>query len=207
MKRIKRPEIPPFFAEELAKKKPLNWETLSPEVKHRLCDFLIEVQEGLCGYTEISLQGKGRQEAHIDHFYKKGMPDYKKFTFDFSNLFGAFYHKHKEFGACFKDKEISSSKEYRNLIKPDEEDPTEHISFNVAGLAIPINNSEKGKSTIKIFNLNHETLVRRRKEMILEALSYAWQRDEFGQRIFSNEDILAMAREFPSAIKSVLPDP
>lgn len=130
--------------------------------------ILLYEQNNLCGYTEIYIMDD--EKSHIDHYIKRSHDN--KLTFEWNNLvvaiaddnFGANYKDNKYHG---KNKGIKKE-EYIDIYNPVVDD----ISFQYTEWGEIIEEAGKIKKTIEVFNLNCESLKRRRADIIstIEAL-------------------------------------
>jgi uncharacterized protein (TIGR02646 family) len=150
------------------------FESLSPGQKRAIWRSLIAMQDVFCAYCEKIIVKRNRQ---IEHFYPKGdSPDgvnfYESMTFDWSNLFGgclASEHcgQHKDRDGELSPRPYSPS----NLIKPDEHDPSLFFLFSPEGDislkdGLDAADVNRGKETMRVFNLNTPSLSDSRKSNI-----------------------------------------
>lgn len=147
-----------------------NWEMFHRDaqdcyVESRL-QILLEEQDCLCGYTEISINEIG--DAHLDHYKKKSI--FPALTFAWDNLVAATLDS--DFGANYKDSVYKiKQNEYSNIFNPVEENVQEYFYYNQRGEIEPkaaITSALKAKAdkTIEVFNLNHQSLKSRRQTII-----------------------------------------
>ena len=122
--------------------------------------ILTDEQNQLCGYTEIYINEL--EECHIDHYKKREF--FSELTFDWDNLIVA--TKDDDFGANFKDNKYSRNgiqrSEYADIYNPVIDD----ILFEYDEFGAIIKKDEKIKKTVEVFNLNCESLKRRRADII-----------------------------------------
>ena len=119
--------------------------------------ILTDEQNQLCGYTEIYINEL--EECHIDHYKKREFAS--KLTFDWNNLIVA--TKNDDFGANFKDNSYGITKtEYNDIYNPVVDD----ILFEYDEWGGIYEEEGKIKKTVEIFNLNCESLKRRRANII-----------------------------------------
>ncbi len=122
--------------------------------------ILTDEQNGLCGYTEIYINEL--EECHIDHYKKRA--HFPNLTFNWDNLIVA--TKDNNFGANFKDNKYNTSgiqiSEYVNIYNP----VINNIKFQYTNKGKIIVEEVKIKKTVDVFNLNHESLSRRREDLI-----------------------------------------
>ena len=167
----------PLCLEE-ALKKGLTWEEFYDQ-NHRgykeVKQQSIKDQKGECAYTGIYI-GEGtridEQDIHIDHFYKKSLFPEKRL--EWQNLFAAI--NRRDFGACYKDKNINGPKniaikKYEQFWAPTEPNLQKMFRYTSVGEIEPAynldeNTEKKAKKTIEIYNLKHPHLNHLRKEII-----------------------------------------
>lgn len=119
--------------------------------------ILTDEQNQLCGYTEIYINEL--EECHIDHYKKREF--FPELTFDWGNLIVA--TKDDDFGANFKDSNYKiQKKEYSEIYNPVVDD----IPFKYNQWGEIIEEDGKIKKTVEVFNLNYESLKRRRADII-----------------------------------------
>jgi len=119
--------------------------------------ILTDEQNQLCGYTEIYINEL--EECHIDHYKKREF--FPEHTFDWDNLIVA--TKDDDFGANFKDNTYKIPKsEYSDIYNP----VFDYIPFEYDEFGVIIEEEGKIKKTIEVFNLNCESLKRRRANII-----------------------------------------
>ncbi len=120
-------------------------------------------QNCLCGYTELPFNNIF--DTHIDHYVKRDI-DFK-LAFKWSNLIVAIHHG--RFGADFKDAKIQKD-DYVKILNPVIDMCHDYYDYTMTGEMIPrsdLSNELKEKCTYTrdIFNLNHDSLKNRRKEI------------------------------------------
>lgn len=130
------------------------------KIKQELKDSLTKEQHYLCCYCECRITDP---TSHIEHFKPKGDPAYSHLQLEYSNLFVS----------CGRDRRGTSEehcghKKYDTytpeLLSPLEPDCSVHFKYNLFG-EIEYT-TERGKSTIKILNLNSALLKAKRKNLI-----------------------------------------
>lgn len=127
----------------------------------------INEQDCLSAYTELPLG----DSTHIDHFRKRSM--YPQLTFEYYNMLVD--DRNDNYGACHKDHpktkvRMETFDGKTRIFNPVEENMTEYISFSANGEML-VNTkdetiAERVRETIRVFNLNHPSLMARRAEMI-----------------------------------------
>ena len=134
--------------------------------------ILTNEQNQLCGYTEIYINEL--ENCHIDHYKKRSM--FPQLTFEWNNLIVA--TKDSEFGANYKDNKSGiQANEYADIFNPVIDDVEDCFDYTTWGEVIPKSKidedkSQKAKNTIDVFNLNHNSLKQRRKNLIRMINSY-----------------------------------
>jgi len=170
MRRIKKGEPVTTLTEYVEKNAGANWDTFHQDARDCYLEcrtqILIEEQNCLCGYTEISITEI--TDSHLDHYRKKSIfPD---MTFVWKNLVAATLDS--DFGANYKDSVFKIKKEnYPEIFDPVEDDVQTFLYYNQRGEIEPLGvldnkAKEKVKKTIEVFNLNHSSLRSRRETMI-----------------------------------------
>ena len=110
-------------------------------------------QDCLSAYTEKPLGSM----IHIDHFRKKSM--YPQFTFDYANFLVD--DRNDNYGACYKDKNASVTKDTfdgnERIFNPASENMADFIEYMLNGTIIPKRDLtddiiKRVKETIRVFN-------------------------------------------------------
>ncbi len=173
MRKINKLSCPQEFSEYIRKENPKIWDDFSRSKQHGsvygVCmGQLLHEQNGLSGYTEkpISDSTKG---LHIDHFRRRGIFRTPQNCFDWNNLIADEHNPN--YGADYKDKNISQKDEYNKLIDPVTEDPHKYFTYQtngniVAKADLEKKDKEKAEFTITKFNLQHPALVEMRGTLI-----------------------------------------
>lgn len=173
MRHIQRGEPLADFQRFVEKEQPDDWTEDFVKAFHGLYEIcrntLLEEQGGISGYTELPLE----KDIHIDHFRKRSL--YPKQVFDWRNL--VVDEKDKAYGAACKDKMVQGCKDYDLLINPIMEDPHAFFTYQENGNMIPRmslsrEDRERADFTIKVFNLNHEVLRRKRMDLMMLVEDY-----------------------------------
>ena len=151
----------------------------APDVKNKLK----QIYHGKCAYCESIIEA-----SYLDHYRPKSI--YYWTTFEWSNLLLACptCNKQKKTKFPITFKKISEPQLDRNewransstflseeplLINPEIDNPEDHLSFYPDGRMFA--KTKKGKTTIEIINLNRESLVIRRMQIInniIKKISY-----------------------------------
>lgn len=173
MRHINKGEPIPEFVRFKEKYKPHDWKDINkvPDLSRKCREaILLNEQNGLSGYTEMPLNVDGN--IHIDHYKQKGLPEFKHLEFEWANYI--IDSIDSNFGACYKDGKhgIQSASDYNTLFNPVEEYPEQYFSYWDDGRIMPkagISQEMKDKvqKTIDIFNLNHDTLKGRRRNIFI----------------------------------------
>lgn len=138
---------------------------------------LLHCQHEKCCYCE-----KGREHVHeVEHFRPKTAvqqdrgeprerPGYYWLAYEWSNLLMACRHCNGRKGPIFplrnpenraRSHQDRIEDEIPFLIRPDQEDPTEHLSFREH---VVVGETDRGQKSIKLIGLNREKLKRDRRE-------------------------------------------
>jgi uncharacterized protein (TIGR02646 family) len=153
-----------------------SWKKFNGKKKKKpIWSELMKMQGGFCCYCESSAVS---DNGHIEHFFYKGeingVAPYKEKTFEWSNLFGCCGSSGHPHCGHFKDKEgVDGPGKYNpyDLIKPDEDDPSNYFHFIATG-HIRINENlsstdkHRAEETVRVLNLSAETLNSARKTQI-----------------------------------------
>ena len=188
MKKITKTK-PDFFATFLEENKPQEWKDISP-IREQIRLHILKIEQNYqCAYTGISLKGNN-DDSHIDHYKKQNM--FPEERFNYNNMFVS--TNNEKFGAKYKDKHITEA-EYNLLINPVLEDPNEYFEYYSSGEIYSKNNSEKGKKTIELLQLNHRFLTKRRKDKIKIFNSY--------KNMYNIEELIEYIKEFEGMIRNL----
>lgn len=174
MRKIDKPEEEAkLFSEFTSKRFRSNrWDEFTGSNEYRLLrnHLLFELQKGLSAYTERPI-ALSRCTLHIDHFRKKGFPEFKKLTFDYYNLFVD--ERDSRFGAVYKDGSAHVNYDtfegrFR-IFDPARDNMADFIIFDRNGEMYPKDGldpdiEERVKETIRVFNLNFRTLKDERRD-------------------------------------------
>jgi len=152
--------------------------------------ILVDEQKQQCGYTEIYVNDE--RDTHIDHYVKQEYNQSLKF--DWNNYIVA--TKDNLFGANYKDNTYKiKQNEYPLIFNPIKDNVEEYFYYDELGMLRE--DEGKVKKTIEIFNLNHELLIFKRKQLIslieyfkndgLSSLEIKSQLEEFGFKSLINQ--------------------
>ena len=199
MRKINKSESPASF-QSFCQHHHTEWSEIhQPNTQSVYDDCLRECekdQDGLCGYTEISLK---ETTMHIDHYVKRDFDN--RLTFSWENMIAAV--KDSRFGADWKDSHIKrvnydvKSRRYDNILNPVLDDFEARFVFCTDGAILPKSADDTlAINTIEIFNLNEVSLKSRRKNIMQSVRSLI----EGG---FSKEEVLENVKTcgFLSAIE------
>jgi uncharacterized protein (TIGR02646 family) len=168
----------PEFINFVQRNNPQNWEGLDSVVRTNTRKYILEnEQTNQCAYTELPLVFE-KNNSHIEHLKRKDSAFFPELTFDWSNLFVSC--NSDDFGGKYKDGKYLKGKTKADnalIINPSLENPNEYfeltywgeltIKADLKGIA-----KTKAEETIKAFNLNHNSLQVRRREMIQSVNDY-----------------------------------
>lgn len=155
------------FIDSVNKNTPINWEDLrskDPAIIPNCKDhILLYEQDMLSGYTELPLSNN----THIDHFHKRDL--FQHLVFDWNNFIVD--EKNPNYGADHKDRNTQKNADYKNIINPVTEFPETLMTYDYPNFEIvPCNHITQNDKdrvifTVKRFNLNHDALNRKRKDL------------------------------------------
>jgi uncharacterized protein (TIGR02646 family) len=172
-----------------------------PDVK----SALITAQHGKCCFCESRVY----EDGDVEHFRPKAgckqssnarmeRPGYYWLAYDWENLFlccSACNSRYKGNlfpladgnirAQCHRDTALLAA-ELPLLIDPSRDDPTDHIGFNRYD-ACPVNDSLRGRTTIRIMKLNRRAIRDRRMDK--------WQTIQVYRQILTREDTLAKTED------------
>lgn len=156
------------FTDFVKKHKPSKWDDLPPDLRFNMrMSMLAFEQDCLCGYSEIPLTEESNF-SHIDHFVKREH-DNKK-TFDWDNMIVSTVDE--DFGGKYKDNTYKiQKKDYSQIFNPVIDDMAQYIEYSGDGSIISKQNLDKKNNdkvikTIEAFNLNNESLKKRRARLL-----------------------------------------
>ena len=183
---------PNFFKKAKSKvKKPKissAWSSLEIEnIRPKLREYiLLEEQNLLCAYCEREIDDNP-ENSNIDHFRLKAGHLFPEKTLDYNNMLVSCNTE----GRCskYKDKHIKLKDEYNNIINPITENPDDFFDYLLTGKIIAIDKNPKAEFTMNIFQLNHQALIRQRKDIAdtLEHMDLSLEEiyNEFGNEFHS----------------------
>ena len=177
MRRIKKSNPPKELIKFILHDNPKCWKDLIfsknyPNLHEDCLNQLWEEQHGLCGYTELPLHRN--RNLHIDHFRKQSLFKSPNDIFNWDNLIGAMHFLF--FGADSKDAK-GKELDYSKLINPTEDEPHDFFTYMnngsiIARRGLSKQDKERAEYTIEVFNLNHQSLIDKRKNAIMYASNY-----------------------------------
>ena len=159
MKKINKSGEPSSLTKFKRKNSSNKWEDIHTEQNRSIyedCLFqCMDDQNYLCGYTEIKLD----DNYHIDHFIKRDIDPRQTLVHD------------SKFGADFKDKAVNNNdynkrlKKYNCILNPVTENMENRFIFSTNGVIEPADrNDREATETIRVFNLQEDSLNSRRKQ-------------------------------------------
>ncbi|MGR3319358.1 MAG: retron system putative HNH endonuclease [Candidatus Anammoxibacter sp.] len=147
-----------------------NWSDFHEEHKEIFEEsrsvILTNEQNKLCGYTEVYINEV--TDCHIDHYKKKSM--FPELTFEWGNLIVAIGDS--RFGANHKDSKSGIQvNDYDNIFNPVVDNVENCFDYTTWGEVTPKTaisevDNQKARKTIEVFNLNHNSLKDRRRNLI-----------------------------------------
>jgi len=168
----------PEFVNFVQRNNPQNWEGLDAVVRTNTRKYILEnEQSNQCAYTELPLEYE-KNNSHIEHLKRKDSAFFPELTFEWSNLFVSC--NSDDFGGKFKDGKYLKGKskaENALIINPALENPNVYFELTNWG-ELTVKDALRGvaktkaEETIKAFNLNHNSLQDRRREMIQSVNDY-----------------------------------
>jgi uncharacterized protein (TIGR02646 family) len=126
----------------------------TPDEYSSIWDALSAMQEGRCAYCEAILKDDAK---HIEHFGARNPNYYPQGEFEWANLFGSCNCR----DSCGKHKDGKGRPHsWRELIKPDVDDPADFFIFESDGDISPRDNLSPGnlkraEETLRVFNLKN----------------------------------------------------
>ena len=202
MKRVIKKE-PEFFSKFVSKENPSNWQYLITKgLGKEIREYILLVEQNYqCAYTEVNIFSD-RLSSHIDHFKKRDL--FNNLTFNWNNLLVA--SNNEFYGAKHKDKIVNIGNQaiYNQLLNPSVDDPKDYFYYSLTGEISPKSidkhsvSYKKAKITIDVFNLNHKSLVNRRKTVVVnisalmvqyelrEILDYINEFDTFVEEVYAS---------------------
>lgn len=166
------------FIDFVQQSNPQNWDALDVTVKTNTRKYILEKEQGKqCAYTELPLKYE-RNNSHIEHLKRKDAAFFPELTFEWTNLFVS--SNASDFGGKYKDETYLKGRgrdENILILNPALENPADFFELKSWGeLTIKENlnktNRNKAEVTLDAFNLNHNSLKKRRKEMIKSIKDY-----------------------------------
>ena len=190
-----------------------KWDNVSQEHREEIWQKIHEMQKGRCAYCEFWIKTTSKK-CHIEHFRQQSR--YPQGTFSWSNLFGSCNRK----DSCGKHKDSPKNplKGYchRDLIKMDDEDPENFLTFLPDGKVFPTKglsrpDERRAEKTIRIFNLNG-SLRQIRKSALKCHLKKAEKIADYADKLDKSEWVPILQEElddikdlpFATAIKHTL---
>lgn len=191
--------------EEFNRKPHANWSETEGRPHIWREHILKNEQAGMSGYTETPVS---LDSSHIDHFRKQAL--FQDYIFRWENYIVDSLDE--DYGAKYKDKQISTRDDNLKLINPVEEEAERFFYYEATGKMIPapgLNDRDKDRAlfTIEKFNLNHSSLKERRKLILtLNPESYkGFSCDEILQ-ILSTHGFMSVAQQTVDEWKETLND-
>jgi uncharacterized protein (TIGR02646 family) len=199
MKRIIKKE-PEFFSKFVNKENPADWQYfivkgLGKEVR----EYILYVEQNYqCAYTEVNISSD-KLSSHIDHYRKRDI--FSNFIFKWNNLLVA--SNSELYGAKYKDKIINIGNQsiYELLLNPSIDNPKDYFYYALTGEIAPKSSDKasveykKAEITIDVFNLNHKSLVNRRKTTVINIITLMMQ--------YELGEILDYINEFDTFVEEV----
>ena len=208
MKSLKRPESPKCLSKY--KHGSDDWSSIEPIDKQEIWKKLDAMQNDFCAYCECRLKEKNK---HIEHFKRKSKNYYPQSTFEWQNLFASCGNSSR--CGIYKDRAKGDDYSPHDLIKPDEDCPSDYLLFLMTGkVSVKFDLSSKKKykanETIRVFNLNNDpSLVNSRRNVLRnfydEIEQFYIMQDEFEieewQSLLEDELALLVKCEYQTALE------
>lgn len=138
-------------------------------------EILGQEQNFLCAYCEKKIDDN-QDNSNIDHFKTRTL--FPSQTLEYNNMLVSCNSK----ASCsyIKDNYGLQQDDYRKIINPAMENPDNYFEYGLAGDILIKQNltqsdKEKAEFTIKVFSLNHKSLVDKRKSIVPSLQSYKEQ--------------------------------
>lgn len=188
---------PPTSQEEAERR----WGNYATKPKKNLRKKVIEIQSGLCAYSEINLEDHG-YTSHLEHIKPKSQ--YPELTFDFNNIVVSAlttneikdreYNRSDVFGGEFKQRAYNEDL----FISCTDPDCSKYFTYINNGEVHPHpkltpEETDKAKYTISTLNLNSPILVGKR-ELFIQNLK---------EQINNNNDIESVNKVINQNITSI----
>lgn len=191
MKRVTKGKTPDFFTKFIVRNHPKVWEDISL-IRQQLRSHILNEQNKLCAYTELRIDMA--DNSHIDHYHTRNLfPDE---TFKYDNLLVSC--NSESYGAKYKDKHVKTKEDYKELINPVKDSPTDFIEYGLTGRVEAIKDCIKGVRTISFFNLNEKRLVQRRKVAVENLLKM--------KEYLTEDEMVASLGEFETMVRQLYKD-
>lgn len=188
MKQIHKEDAPDFFLDFCHRNRPKVWEDIAP-IRKELRGHLLCEQGGCCAYTEMRINSD--ENCHIDHYYTRNL--YPEKTFDYRNLLVSC--NSENYGAKYKDKQVKGKDDYKKLINPIEDNPSDYMEYTFMGEVQALDGNERGKATIECFHLNERNLLNRRKNAICSFVSM--------KHDFNEDELVEIVGEFETMLRQL----
>ena len=166
------------FIDFVQQNNPQNWDALDVTIRTNTRKHILEDEQGnQCAYTELPLKYE-RSNSHIEHLKRKDAAFFPELTFEWTNLFVSC--NASDFGGKYKDEIYLRGKERADnelILNPATENPTDFFELKSWGeltIKEKLNDIDRKKAEITrdAFNLNHNSLKKRRTEMIHSIKDY-----------------------------------
>lgn len=191
MKQLVKGKTPDFLTKFITHKQPRTWEDITP-IRQQLREYILNEQDHFCAYTELRIDTEG--DCHIDHYHTRNL--YPDETFKYDNMLVSC--NSEKYGAKYKDKQIKNKTDYKDLVNPIDDLPTDYIEFGFTGKVETVDDCVKGKQTVTFFNLNEKSLVQRRKNAVTNLLLM--------KDYLTEEEMVESLGEFETMIRQLYKD-
>jgi uncharacterized protein (TIGR02646 family) len=200
MRKINKGEPLPNFTDFKKKNPSANWKDFHENAKDVYVEareqILLYEQNCLCGYTEMPINEF--TNARLDHYLKRDF--FPQDIFNWNNLIAAL--KNSDFGDHHKDSVYRIKREeYKNILNPVQDTIEDYFEYNLRGEIEPkrglsVALKTKVEKTVEVFNLQHETLRKRRENIIRQINAYRDLPKEEIRKILSPSGFMSVVHQF-----------
>lgn len=166
--------------------------TPNPDEYDTIWEKLNQMQKHRCAYCEAAIDENNR---HVEHFAARA--SYPQGTFLWRNLFGC-CKRETSCGIC-KDSRQTAQYDWKELIKPDEDDPDDYFVFVKNGtitlrLGLAPAAERKARETLRVFNLDAE-FGELRKMRRKQAMGYIASLEAIFADLADSPELLPLAQD------------
>ncbi len=176
MRYIQKQQPPQTFLNWTKSSTDLKYKNLPGDVKADLKQALLMEQGYLCAYTMKRIT---MRTSHVEHFFSQSQ--FSEKSLDFKNMIACYPErgvtsapKNVEYGAVYKDNNTEE------ICSPHKKGVSDQFIFKLNGKVE--GTTDVARTTIRVLNLNHDDLVRERREWIEVAISRATSGGKFSPK-------------------------